>query len=167
MAITLRAAELPDVSSLAELWQAMVEHHRLLVGAQWPVRSAELAWERRREQYAAWLSDGSAFILIAQTEASGAPVGYLACRLVEAGPTFDLGEIRGEVDSLVTSEAARGQGVGSALLDACREELQRRGARYWSIGVVEANTRAIELYQRLGFRPFVRTMLAPIEPSEP
>ena len=146
----------------------MVEHHRRLVGDQWPVRASQVSWEHRREQYSAWLTDDSGFIFIARTEGSDSPLGYVACRLLSAGPTFDLGELRGDVDSLVTAEAARGQGVGSALLDACRTELKRRGARYWSIGVVEANTRAVELYERLGFRPFVRSMLAAVdEPSRP
>lgn len=80
-----------------------------------------------------------------------------------AGPTFDLSDIHGEIDSLVTAPDARGQGIGSALLVACRRELERRGARYWSIGVLEANTQAVKLYERLGFRPFVRSMLAPLE----
>jgi ribosomal protein S18 acetylase RimI-like enzyme len=146
----------------------MVEHHRRLVADQWPVLAAHVAWERRREQYCAWLTDGSGFIFIARAEDSDSPLGYATCRLLPAGPTFDLGELRGDVDSLVTAEPARGQGVGSALLAACRNELKRRGVRYWSIGVVEANTRAIELYERLGFRPFVRSMLAAVdEPSPP
>jgi GNAT superfamily N-acetyltransferase len=51
------------------------------------------------------------------------------------------------------------------LLEGCRAELRRRGVRYCSIGVVEANTRAIELYERLGFQPFVRSMLARIDES--
>jgi ribosomal protein S18 acetylase RimI-like enzyme len=163
--ITLRLAGLSDVPTLADLWKAMVEHHRSVVGDQWPVLAPQVAWERRREQYSSWLGDGSGFILVAQDEEGDGPIGYLACRLLPAGPTFDLGEVRGDVDSLVTAEAARGQGVGSALLSSCRDELKRRGVRYWSIGVVDANTRAIELYERLGFRPFVRSLLAPIDES--
>lgn len=141
----------------------MVEHHRSVVGDRWPVLAAGTAWERRREQYSAWLNDASGFILIAHADGRDTPIGYLACRLLPAGPTFDLGEFRGDVESLVTAEAARGQGVGTTLLSACREELKRRGARYWSIGVVEDNKQAIELYERLGFHPFVRTMLAAID----
>jgi ribosomal protein S18 acetylase RimI-like enzyme len=146
----------------------MVEHHRRVVGNQWPVLAADVAWERRREQYTAWLTEGSGVIFIAHADGYDAPIGYLACRLLPAGPTFDLGVFHGEVDSLITAEPVRGQGVGTALLSACRDELRRRGARYWSIGVVEANRDVIELYQRLGFHPFVRTMLAALdEPSQP
>jgi ribosomal protein S18 acetylase RimI-like enzyme len=161
--ITLSAAAVSDVPSLEGLWKAMVEHHRSLVGEQWPVLAADVAWKRRRDQYSAWLDDDSGFIFIARAEDSDSPLGYVACRLLPAGPTFDLGEIRGDVESLVAAEAARGQGVGTALLHACRQELKRRGVSYWSIGVVEANVRAMELYERLGFRPFVRTMLASVD----
>jgi len=143
----------------------MVDHHRRVVGDQWPVLAPDTAWARRREDYAAWLAEGSGFILVAHDQA-GIPIGYLACRLVSAGATFDLGEVRGDVDSLVTAERARGRGVGTALLNACRDELKRRGVRYWSIGVVEANTRAVELYQRLGFRPFIRSLLGEINGSD-
>jgi len=107
----------------------MVEHHGHLVGDRWPVLTPEEAWRRRREQYVAWLTDETGFILIAE------------------------------------GDGADRHGVGSALLEGCRAELRRRGVGYWSIGVVEANTRAIELYERLGFQPFVRSMLAPIDES--
>lgn len=145
----------------------MVEHHRHVAGDAWPVLSADVAWARRSEQYTTWLADGSGLILVADAVDAHVqrPVGYLACRLLPAGPTFDLGDVRGDVDSLVIAEAARGRGVGSALLNACRAELQSRGVRYWSIGVVEANIEAVKLYERHGFRPFVRSMLAEINSS--
>jgi ribosomal protein S18 acetylase RimI-like enzyme len=161
--VIVSLATIADVPCLAVLWKAMVEDHRGLVGDRWPVREADDAWERRRRHYETYLNEGTGFVLIARDSQSRRPVGYAACELPPPGPTFDLGDVRGEVDSLVTAEDARGQGVGSALLDACREELKRRGARYWSIGVVEANTQAIKLYERFGFRPFVRTMLAPLD----
>ena len=91
------------------------------------------------------------------------PAGYLVCRLRSPGPTFDLGARRGEVDSLVVSDAVRGNGVGSALLRACKEELRNRGVTYWSIGVVEANRDAVRLYERLGFGSWSRELLARVD----
>jgi ribosomal protein S18 acetylase RimI-like enzyme len=163
--VSVHAATEGDVPLVADLWKTMVEHHRSLVGDRWPVRSAELAWEIRRDQYTTWLREGTGFLLFAGLGDSEAPAGYAACRLLSSGPTFDLGQAYGEIDSLVTAETRRGLGVGTALLEACRVELKGRGVRYWSIGVVEANPRAADLYERLGFRPLSRTLLAPVEPG--
>lgn len=104
-------------------------------------------------QYCKWLEEASGLLFVAPVGEHDEPVGYTFCRLLASGPTFDLGPVRGEIDSLAVAEAARGGGVGTALLCGCRAELRRRGVSYWSIGVVEANSDAVELYERLGFRP--------------
>jgi len=44
-------------------------------------------------------------------------------------------------------------------MDAGRDLLRARGARYWSVAVVEANTAAVRLYERAGFRPYYRNLL--------
>jgi ribosomal protein S18 acetylase RimI-like enzyme len=45
----------------------------------------------------------------------------------------------------------RGRGLGEGLLLASAQELRRRRFRSLSLTVTEANTRAVELYKRLGF----------------
>ncbi len=155
-----------DIDGVAPLWMAMVEHHRELVGEQWPVRPAEHAWTLRREQYRSWLADGSGLLFVARIGESVALAGYAFCRLATSGPTFDLGGAHGEVESLVVAAESRGTGVGTALLEAFRTELRRRAITYWSIGFVEANDGAAALYERLGFRPWFRTMLAPVDAPE-
>ncbi len=157
------AGSASDVDELGPLWIAMVEHHRELVGPEWPVRGAEQAWALCRQEYRECLDEARGLLFLARLRGSGEPVGYLYCRLVASGPTFDLGPIRGDVDSLVVSDRARGAGIGTGLLAACRTELQRRGCSYWSIGVVEANGDAARLYERVGFRPWIREMLGRLD----
>jgi ribosomal protein S18 acetylase RimI-like enzyme len=152
-----------DIDSLSALWTEMVEHHRQVSGDRWPVRTAEQAWAHRRDEYANWLRDGTGVLHIARPTASTDPLGYLFCRLVPSGSTFDLGDIRGGVESLVVAGAARGSGVGTALLQRCRADLIERGCTYWTVGVVEANVDAIRLYQRLGFEPWSLEMAAALE----
>ncbi len=154
-----------DIESIAPLWKAMVEHHRTVVSEPWPVRDAEEAWRLRRRQYLNWLSAGEGILLLARRSTSDAaqPVGYCFCELTEIGPTFDLGERIGDIGSLAVAPELRGAGVGTALLRACRAELARRGIAYCSIGVVEGNEAALALYERVGFRPLLRTLLAPVE----
>jgi ribosomal protein S18 acetylase RimI-like enzyme len=161
----VRRGSSDDIASLAPLWMAMVEHHRAVAAEPWPVRDAGDAWERRREEYLSGLAEESGFLLLARASGSADPVGYCYCELVGTGPTFEVGELRGDVGSLAVTPNARGAGVGTALLRECRAELARRGVAYWSIGVVEGNDGALALYERVGFRPWVRTLLAPVGPA--
>jgi ribosomal protein S18 acetylase RimI-like enzyme len=163
--IEVRPGLAADVASLEPLWEAMVEHHRAVLAEPWPVRKAQEAWELRRVQYLNWLAEGRGFLLLAQAPGSAETIGYCFCELAEVGPTFDLGERIGDVGSLAVAPKARGAGVGTALLRACRAELTRRGIAYWSIGVIEGNEKARSLYERVGFRPWLRSLLSPVDES--
>lgn len=162
MDIEITTGALADVDSVAPLWMAMVEHHREVVDGSVPVRPAADAWQRRRQEYSTWLGDGSGLLFLARPGGADDPVGYAFCRLLPSGSTFDLGPVRGEVESLAVAKEARGAGVGSALLAACRAELGGRGCTHWSISVAAANTGAAALYARLGFRPWVQLLAAPL-----
>jgi GNAT superfamily N-acetyltransferase len=58
---------------------------------------------------------------------------------------------------------ARGAGVGTALLEAARAEARRLGCTYWSVSVMEANSGAVQVYERAGFRPWLRELAAPLD----
>ena len=49
--------------------------------------------------------------------------------------------------------AARGQGIGAALVDAVADWARGRGAPHLYLGVTATNQGAIRLYHRCGFRP--------------
>jgi ribosomal protein S18 acetylase RimI-like enzyme len=147
------------VDELKALWLQMLSHHRELVGGEFPIRRAEPSWEQARRDYRDWLADDAGILLIARDEGSSDPLGYAVCRLIDGGATFDLGAVRGDVDSLVVREEARGRGIGTALLDAVRAELVHRGVAYWSIGVLARNSEAARLYNRVGFRPWTQELL--------
>jgi ribosomal protein S18 acetylase RimI-like enzyme len=150
-----------DLDGLKQLWLEMLEHHRDLVSDEFPIREAESSWEHARDEYLQWLTADAAILLIARAPVSSDPLGYVICRLRAGGPSFDLGLVRGEVDSLVVHAHARGQGIGTGLLEALRVRLVDRGVSYWSIGVLAHNPRATELYERVGFRPWTQELLAP------
>jgi ribosomal protein S18 acetylase RimI-like enzyme len=149
-----------DIDELKPLWLAMLSHHRDLVGDEFPIRMAEPSWEQARRDYLDWLASDAAILLIARYRTSSEALGYAICRLVGGGATFDLGAVRGEVDSLVVRDRARGQGIGTALLEAVRVRLLDRGVSYWSIGVLAHNPEAAKLYERVGFRPWTQELLA-------
>ena len=139
----------------------MVEHHREVAEGSVPVRGSDDAWEMRRSEYLRWLEDGTGALLLAH-DTDGSLAGYAFLRVVGSGPTFDFGDVRGEVESLAVAPGARGRGVGSALIEASREHLRRAGCRFWTVSVMEANTSAVRLYERAGFGPWLRYLAAPL-----
>ncbi len=153
-----------DVDLVEGLWKEMVAHHRDVIGRASPVRDADSAWGMRRGQYVAWMEAGEGFIFLVPGEgAEGAPLGYAFLRVGGPPATLDLGERVGDLESLSVTAAARGTGVGTALLAHCREHLRERGVQWWSVTVVAGNEGAETLYERKGFRPNSHNLLAPIE----
>lgn len=57
----------------------------------------------------------------------------------------------GHVTQVCVLPEQRGRGIGEALLEAAARELRQRKFDSISLTVTEANTRAVELYKRLGF----------------
>jgi ribosomal protein S18 acetylase RimI-like enzyme len=158
-----------EVDRVEPLWKGMVAHHREVVGGEWPVHSEQEAWRRRRQQYVEWLrgeEEGAEAQLLAAVRgegSDGAVDGYAMLVTRAPGATWELGERVGEIESLAVAEAVRGQGVGTMLMEACRQLLRADGIAYWEVAVVEANSEAAALYERAGFRPFYRTLLGEVD----
>ncbi|HKZ14446.1 MAG TPA: GNAT family N-acetyltransferase [Solirubrobacterales bacterium] len=153
-----------DVDLVEGLWKELVGHHRELTDHTYPVRDTEVAWQRRRGQYIEWLEAGEGHLFLVPGEgAEQAPLGYAFLRLGSSGPTWNLGDSVGDLESLSVSAGARGLGIGTELIEHCRERLKELGATWWSVTVIADNPRAAELYEREGFRPFWTHMIAPIE----
>jgi ribosomal protein S18 acetylase RimI-like enzyme len=153
-----------DVDLVEGLWKEMVGHHQGVTDGAVPGRDPDESWPMRRAQYLGWLESGEAMLFLVPGEgAEQAPLGYACLRIGTAGPTFDLGDVVGDLESLAVAAAARGQGIGGELISHCRGRLIALGARWWTVSVVAANRRAAELYEREGFRPYVNHLLAPIQ----
>ena len=166
MGHVIRRGGIGDVEQLRPLWMSMVEHHREVSGRAWPVRDANDAWMRRRGEYIAWLGDSTGTLFVAGAGEDGTLLGYAMLHVHPPGATWDLGEEVGELESLAVLPEARGAGVGTELIAACRDELHRRGVEYWAVAYVEANDGAQRLYEREGFRSYYRNMLARVDRSE-
>jgi ribosomal protein S18 acetylase RimI-like enzyme len=140
----------------------MVEHHRAVVAGTWPVREAGEAWQRRRRQYVSWLSGEEAWLLLAYGDDDTSALGYAVLRLEDGGPTWEIGERIAELESLAVAERARGRGIGTTLLGAARDLCREVGVSHWLVSVVEVNQAALRLYERAGFRPYYRQLLAQV-----
>jgi GNAT superfamily N-acetyltransferase len=155
---------LGEIDRVEPLFKQLVDFHREVIGGAWPVRNSEAAWEHRRGQYREWLEAGSARMLAAVRagEEEAPPVGYAVLAIKPSMASWDVSERVGVLETLAVSEEARGQGVGSELMAACRELLREDGITHWAVAVVQANADATRLYEREGFRPFYRQLLAEV-----
>jgi len=66
-----------------------------------------------------------------------------------------------QMDGIFVSDAARGTGIGSALLDAVFAEARARGLNGVRLDVIDTNPRARALYERKGFKPIGDEKLGP------
>lgn len=73
----------------------------------------------------------------------GRPVGWVVGRVYSDG--------RGWIRQVAVARAARGRGLGRALLLHALAELRSRGATTFALGVQAANANAIRLYRDVGF----------------
>lgn len=89
----------------------------------------------------------------------GPAVTFFSARLdgavVGVGALAELDASRGELKSVHTVEAARGRGVGRALVEHVLSVAVSRGYRWVGLetGVMAAFDPARSLYERVGFRP--------------
>lgn len=153
-----------EIDRVAHLFKQLVGFHRGVVEGAWPVRDPEAAWAIRRRQYEEWLGEGSARMLVAVPagERAAEPLGYAVLSVKPSMASWDVGERVGEIETLAVAEAARGAGIGTLLIEACRERLRAKGISHWAVGVVEANEGATRLYERAGFRPYYRELLGEV-----
>lgn len=142
----------PDrLDAIHDLWLAMHRHH-VAIGSHPLVADEEAAWQRRRALYHGWLTAGEAFLLVA--ECASELTGYAMVH-VQEGPddTFPLGERYAELYSLSVAPTHRGQGIGSALLDAVDARLQEMGIVDVAVAAMVENEAALRLYASRGFVP--------------
>lgn len=162
MTLKIERAHVRDIAKVKPLWKLMVSEYATLSGGKWRVLGPDEAWQLRLQEYLSWINDATGFVYVATDQVRGETgetetpvVGYAALRLVEPDSTFDMGETRAELESLVVLPEYRRQGVASGLLSACRKELSRREISYWTMATLTDNAAVLDLATKNGFSPFL------------
>ena len=148
----------PDrLGDVEHLTRALHDHHRSvdpgIVGI--PPRGADAWWAIRRARYESWFTEDDTFLLIAEDDVRGGPIGYALVTFRDADDSHVTGERFAELQSLVVSPDRRGEGIGTELLHEVYRQVRARGVEEMVIGVLATNEPAMRLYAREGFRPWV------------
>jgi ribosomal protein S18 acetylase RimI-like enzyme len=155
-AFEIAAGSAEDIPSLEPLWVAVHHVHAASMPELAPYVSDAQTWEQERDIYASLLAKPDTVLLLAR--AGGALVGYALGHIAPVQETWiydtwQTGDRIAEVESIGVLPEHRGDGIGSALLDALDREFAARGVDDVILGVLPGNTDARRLYERRGFRP--------------
>ncbi|MEM8578099.1 MAG: GNAT family N-acetyltransferase [Pseudomonadota bacterium] len=135
----IRNMRVGEAEAVAQMSRRLAEHH----GDTGTLEAGALA----RLVAQGWLQ-----VLVA--EEAGALVGYAA--LVRKVKTHE--GARGlHVDNLYVQRAARGRGVGRALMDAAAQLARAQGCAALTVGAADANAEAQAFYTAGGFAEAPRT----------
>lgn len=175
MAVLCQASWVPDLQiiplppdrmeELQPVWRSLYEHHLALTPhLANRTQPFERAWQARRRIEDEWRARGEELFVLA-AEAQDGYVGYALVR-IRSGSDFaaswSASERLAELVILAVLPGWRGQGVGSALLDAVEARLRELSVRDMVISVVTTNDAAMRLYRRRGAEPFVTELIQQI-----
>jgi ribosomal protein S18 acetylase RimI-like enzyme len=156
--VTITRVGAEAIDRVEPLWLELHRHHQAVGGPDLrPYVDDEHSWAARRAMYVRFLAEPhGSFALLAERD--GALLGYamVAVSPVEEtwiDDTWRTGPLIGEIETVSVTPEARGQGLGAALLDRIDAELAAAGIEDVVVGAFAANTRALRLYERRGFRP--------------
>lgn len=139
------------LDSIRELW-LLIHRQHLALGdpRRGPARSEEESWQLKRAQYAEWLPEANAFLLI--VEHDGEPLGYtvVQVRSYPPNPDWHSPERKAWIEDLSVRPEAQRLGVGKLLIDAIKTEAQARNLPALGGEALAVNEDAIRFYEREG-----------------
>lgn len=156
------------MDELQPVWCSLYEHHLALTPhLEDRAQPFELAWQARQRIEAEWRARGEELFVFAAT-VEDRYVGYALVR-IRSGSDFaaswSASERLAELVILAVLPDWRGQGVGSALLDAVEARLRELAVEDMVISVVTTNDDAMRLYRRRGAEPFVTELIQRVSPG--
>jgi ribosomal protein S18 acetylase RimI-like enzyme len=144
-------ADLPEIGRLgASLLRVHYDFDNLRFMRPTPDADEGYAWFLGSQ-----LKNDDALVLVA--ERGGTIIGYLYAG-IEPRNWKELREEAGFVHDILVDNAARGGGAGEALMSAAFDWMRERQVPRVVLWTAAANTRARQLFERLGFRPTMTEM---------
>jgi ribosomal protein S18 acetylase RimI-like enzyme len=134
-------------------WLELHHHHQSVAAELGPFISDEDSWEKIHRS----MTRAAENELLWRIGPPDAPLAVASVGLMHGDPlwtdTWATGPDVADIQVLAVAASARGQGLGSALLDAIDEQLASAGVHDQAVAAMVPNRDAIRLYERRGFRP--------------
>lgn len=138
------------------LWLALRDHSGAVEPQLGALRDDDGSWLMAHSLWADALAKPGSFLVLGEDERQVPPVP-LACAAVSiagGSPSWSAPERYGYIEVLAVAPHARRKGLGTAVMQAVRDELARRGIDEVRLLVTVHNERGQAFYRRAGFEPF-------------
>ena len=147
--VLIRRAEARDLPEIGELGAALMRAHHAFDSLRFlePAAGDNAGYSRFLSSL---LDEDGAAVFVAERQRK--VVGYVYAA-IEPLSWKDLRDECGFIHDLVVGDAARGGGIGEALLESAIEWLREQRMPRVVLGSAAQNGRAHRLFERHGFRP--------------
>ncbi|UPW00448.1 GNAT family N-acetyltransferase [Halorussus gelatinilyticus] len=151
--VSIEVGTTADADAAADLWVELAEGQREYDSHLLPAENRQTLRESIAQHAVA------DELLVARADESDADgesddreiVGFVTVDIESSG--YEQDAVRGVVRNIYVVPARRGEGVGSALLDAAETRLAEAGADAVSLDVMAENADARRFYRRHGYAP--------------
>ena len=158
--MSVRIADLQDVSILVELWKEFIRDHEEIALRENPkrkpyfqhfLRIKDNAAEMAKDYMEMHIQSEDALALLLEVE--GKPVGFSLVTIQKTPPIFIVDRI-GAISDLFIKSQFRGRGLSSLIKDELLNWLKYKGIRHVSIAFFADNKHARKVYKKWGFMEF-------------
>jgi ribosomal protein S18 acetylase RimI-like enzyme len=144
MDITIRKVEEKDFDNIVKLATELQDYEKEI----YPVRKSGSTYSKSAvTRMYTEMKSNELDIFLAETE-EGEIVGYVAGHASEE--TCDEKDSY-YIEDLAVTNLHRGQGIGTQMLNFMKAFAKDNGFQRFSIGIISANYRTLELYKKFGF----------------
>lgn len=141
--VSIEPGDVTSIDTLADLWVALASEQR--------AHDSHLLADANRSVIRDTLARQAVHGSIRVARCDGDAVGFITFD-IERG-LYEEDETRGVVQNVYVAHEHRGQGIGTALMDAAESALRDAGATVITLEAMAANRRAREFYRDRGYEP--------------
>lgn len=160
----LHPIDTDGLDRLAPLWSQLYRHHIGLDGSfhlATPPRGEGASWVARRAFYEELLAERGGWITLAVEGTTD--IGYAAVALRAGSPGSWQEPSRVAVlETLVVDTQQRSRGTGSALVESVRSRCRDLHITQLDVEALSGNAAALAFYQRIGFTPFMTSLISTV-----
>jgi GNAT superfamily N-acetyltransferase len=139
----IRPAKAADSERIGELWLELIEFHRQL-DPYMPL-AAKDGNQRYAQRIRHSLNDTYQRVLVA--EEHGELLGYVTGMIMDIVPEMFVAERAGVIGDIYVMAEARGQGIGTALMQVMKDWFKLRGVTYYEWSVATANKSGVRFWE--------------------